>query len=156
MAIDIGPGAVDRVAARPAGYTFIDLANSSNGTGIINSVELYFDGTQADVTGVKVGIFYGSALSYTCRSSASIGTVTKGSKQTFSLLNLSVQTGDFLGVYATAGSIECATTGGSGIVYKLGDHLSDGAQTYELFADNVISIYGTGVTLVGPKIIYFI
>jgi hypothetical protein len=69
-AIDIGSAATTRAWAWPTNYTIIDASNPCNGNGTIDTVELYF---AYNATGVKVGIFYGSGTSYTCRSSVNIG-----------------------------------------------------------------------------------
>ena len=150
--IDIGPGATDRASAWLFNSrTSIDLANPANAAGHITSVELYC--VTADGANVKVGTFSGAGTDYTYRASATIGSVTKGSKQTFSGLEFDVESGDFLGAYGTAGYLEAATSGGSGVYYKSGDHMSaEGAQTYTAAANYVISIYGTGAT---PDYPYF-
>ncbi len=142
--IDIGPGALDRAGQINGELTYIDLANPANDTGTITSFELWFVNNATDV---KVGTFSGSGTSYTSRDYETIGSVTAGSKQTFSGLDIDVVTGDFAGFYFNAGDVESNNSGGSGVYKKLGDQFGQGAQTYELYADWVISIYGTGTTI---------
>lgn len=142
-AIDIGPGAVDRSNTGWAEYTVIDLANPANDTGSLDTFELWFNSTGS---GVKVGTFYGSSTDYTSRDVETIGDVTSGSKQTFTGKDCSVTSGDFVGVYAAGGNIEWVELGGSGIYQKYGDQFGAGLQTYELYADDAISIYGSGET----------
>jgi hypothetical protein len=138
--IDVGPGATDRAGSQGYGDTYIDIDNPANASGIINSVELWFD---TNASGVKVGVFYGSGTAYTCHGYVSIGSVTAGSKQTFAV-NLAVQSGDFLGVYFTGGDIDY---GGTGTIYiKAGDHTADGYNTGYASLGAPISIYATGIT----------
>lgn len=144
-AIDIGSAATDRNSAAGATYTYIPLANTANASGKITSVELWFN---TNATGVKVGTFSRSGAVFTPRSSASIGSVTAGSKQTFTGLNIDVVTGDYIGYYAASGGMDYSNSGGSGYYYKAGDQFGAGAQTYstngaELFD---FSLYGTGLT----------
>lgn len=140
MAIDIGSGATDRGTTQAAGYTFIDIANPSLGKGKITSIELWF---ATDASGVKVGTMYGSGTSWTPRDSEIIGSVTSGSKQTFTV-DLDVHVGDVIAVYWSSGTLEEDSSGGVAVYYKSGDQFSAGTQTYTYAGGFSISIYGTG------------
>lgn len=141
--IDVGSGAIDRVATTGGGTTLIDKNNAANVAGILDSIQLWF---AVNATGVKIGVFYlVSGTTYHCRSAASIGSVTAGSVQTFTGLNLAIQAGDFLGIYYVSGNLEVASSGGSGLLYKAGDYVTvDSEQSYTVAAGYLISIYGTG------------
>ncbi len=149
--IDIGPGATDRSSFLWGGYTFVDTNNSANDTGYISSFEVWFEAIHYSVdpnwaTGVKIGTFSGSGTTYTSRDVESIGTVAKGSKQTFTGLNCDVVTGDFIGCYFDATStIEWSDTGGTTVYYASGDQFGTGAQTYTENIGWGISLYGTGI-----------
>jgi len=86
-----------------------------------------------------------SGTTFSTRSNTTIGTVSPGSKQTFSGLSLSVATGDYIGFYVTLGSIERSSSGGSGYWYKHGDYIP---TTNTSFTDSgttrIVSLYGTG------------
>jgi hypothetical protein len=142
MAIDIGGGATNRASTiSVAGYTAIDLANPANASGVITSVELWFN---TNGSGVKIGTFYNTTgNNYRCRDVETIGDVTAGSKQTFEV-SLDVESGDFIGIYGTGGNIEADRSGGSGNFYKAGDQTDGGEALYELDAGYVMSLYGTG------------
>ncbi len=142
--IDIGPGATDRVTNYGAGYTAICADNPANDTGIISSFECY---ANTNILGAKVGTFSGSGTSYTSRDVETIGIIVAGSKQTFSGMNCDVVVGDFIGCYFASGTIEAATSGGGGIYEKTGDQFGAGAQTYSLDTGWVMSLYGSGVTI---------
>lgn len=145
--IDIGAGALDRSAQWGGVYTYIDLTNPANDTGTITSFEVWFWASGEDPTGVVVGTFYGSSTTWTNRDYETLGSVTKGSKQTFSGLNCSVSASDIDGFYATTGSLEGDATGGSGICWKVGSQFGTGLQTgYTPLANYQQSIYGTGTT----------
>lgn len=143
-AIDIGPGATDRSDDFAPNYTIIDKANSANDTGTIDTFEVWagitMDGTN------KVGTFHGSGTDYTNRDGETIGTVTSGAKRTFTGLDIDVSTGDFAGVYGSAGEVETDTSGGADAYYKSGDQFGAGQQTYALGSGYAISLYGTGET----------
>ncbi len=76
--IDVGPGAIDLASLITSTYTLIDLVNPSNGNGVLDTIEFWFDNSG---TGVKAGTFYGSSTSYTSRDYESIGSVTAGAKR---------------------------------------------------------------------------
>lgn len=143
-AIDIGPGATDRPSySTEDGYTWISLDNPANGTGTLDTIEIW---AETYIQGCKIGTYYGSGTSYTNRDCVTIGNVLTGSKQTFTGQSLSVQTGDYLGIYWTSGAIERDTSGYLGVYFLLGDQCGTGAQTYTLFPGDAHSIYATGTT----------
>ena len=144
MVIAIGPGAIDRTSTSVANYTCITFANPANGTGTLDTFEIWF---KATASGVKIGTLYGSDTSYTSRDSEIIGNVTAGSKQTFTGLNCDVTTGDYIGFYMAIGVMERSTTGG-GRGSKAGDQFGLGVQTYTL-ANGDYSLYGTGTEAAG-------
>lgn len=127
--------------------TYIDRTNIANYTGTINQVQIY---ANTDLSGVKVGTFTGSGVTWTINDYESIGDVTAGSVQTFNV-TLTVTANDAIGLYF-AGSIEADTSGGSGYVYYAGDGTGSGAKTYSVGdADGVLSLYGTGETAEGSS-----
>jgi len=138
--IDVGPGAVDRASTISGGNTIIDLANPANASGTLDSFEIW---ASSNLSSVKMGTFSGSGSSYDDRDYESIGSVTSGSKQTFTGKNCDVVTGDYLGSYHSSGNLRRATSGGSGIYYKAADTFGGGANNYSALANNVISIYAT-------------
>lgn len=145
MTIDIGPGAVDRTDDDIWSYTVVLLDNPANATGTITSIEVW---AQANITGLRVGIFYlVSGTTYKCRSSVTIGNVAAGAKRTFTAPDdfaaLDVVAGDFIGSYFSGGNIE-AEPAGDGQMYKKGEFIDPGDQAdYEAFI-NTESLYGTG------------
>jgi hypothetical protein len=144
-AIDVGSGAIKRANSDNfAGYTIIDRNNPANDSGILDTVELYFD---VNGTEVKVGTFSGSALSWDDRDYATIGAVTADSKQTFSGLSIDIVTDDLIGTYASVGRIDMTSNGGLGHINRSGDTFGGGANTYIVVdANSLISIYATGLT----------
>jgi hypothetical protein len=143
--IDVGAAATDRSFTVPQGYTLIAMENPANDDGTIDTVAIW---AGANMSNCKVGTFYGSGSSYTSRDSASLGTVTAGSKQTFSGLSIDVESGDYIGIYYSAGNIE-ADFSGSGVRYKAGDQFGQGAQTYGMWSNLTMSLYGSGETAGG-------
>ena len=145
-AITVGNDAIDRATySNIETSTYIDVNNAADGNGKITTIEIW---AYYDMTGVKVGLFSGSGTSYTNRNVASLGSITKGAKRTFSV-DLDVVAGDFLGIYVTEGYIE-RTSSGEGYYVKSGDQFGTGSQTYALFSDRTISLGGSGSTVSGP------
>jgi len=144
--IAVGAGATDRDYYLEYNITYTDTNNPANATGTLTSAEFWFYTT---ATGVKVGTFYGSSTSYTYRAGATIGSVTKGSKQTFTGLSFAVTIGDFIGFFSEAGALDGSLSGGGTAYYLSNDHcVAEGAQTYAIYSGiHGISIYATGATV---------
>ena len=147
MAIDVGAGAIDRATTLTgSAYTVIGLDNSANATGTIDTVEVWVE-TGYTITGFRAGLFFlVSGTTYQCRSStASLGDVVGGSKQTFTGLSLSVTTGDYIGYYGNIARVSQDTTGFAGILYVAGEYIDvNDSTSYATLADDAISLYGTG------------
>ena len=143
--IDVGPGAVDLTSLLTDSDTNIEKANPANLDGKITSVEIW---AVSDLDGCKVGIFYTiNGDTFKCRSAATIGHVTSGSKQTFSGLSLDVVAGDYIGIYYSSGQIEYQGTGGAGVWWKSGDHcVVDDELVFSFGSGDIIAIYGIGAT----------
>lgn len=149
MSIVIGPGATDRSTNVDGAYTFILLGVPANGVGNLTSIEIFaFVGYP--LVGCKVGTFYGTAPYFTCRDYATIGDVPAGSKQTFTEdsegapLAISVEVGDYIGIFFDTGYIESDASGGLGYYRESGDQMATGEQEYELVPTAILSLYGTG------------
>ena len=143
MVIDIGSAATDRGGAGGNNYTLLSLLNPANDSGVLTAIEIW---AVTDITGCKAGTFYGSGASWQCRSYATIGNVTSGSKQTFNGLNIAVQINDLLGVFFDTGSLEIDTTGGQAY-YLSGDKFSGGPYTFTDWGNKTLSLYGIGATI---------
>jgi hypothetical protein len=153
--IDIGAGATDRAATYSnAGYTLIDLNNTANETGTLDTFEIFAN--LSDLLNVKIGTFSGSGTTYNDRDYESIGTVTNGSKQTFTGKNCDVSTGDCLGIFwDTQGRIERDTSGYGGVCYVSGDKFGWISTSYSSYSDDAISIYATGATAAAGNPYYY-
>jgi len=143
MAIDVGSAATDRGSTLGGGYTALTLDNPANDTGTLVSMEIWC--SILNLSNVKAGTFSGTAPDFTPRDFETIGTVATGSKQVFSGLDCTVNTGDYIGFYCSAGSIDLDTSGGLGLYYLVGDQWGAGEQTYPLVGAYPISLYGTSV-----------
>ena len=151
QSIDLGSTASDRSTRQGANYTRITANNPANATGTLDTWELWFDAAVADGANVEVATFYiVSADHFSTRDSETIGTVTKGSKQTFSGLSTDVSTGDYSGYYCTAGYLEVTATGGltSWRSQTAVDNIPCTNTTFDAFApptyQQVWSLYATG------------
>jgi hypothetical protein len=148
--IYVGSSAIDRASWQVADRTMLDKHNPANGTGTLDTFEVYAVSGN-DVTGLKVGTFYGSGTSWTYRDHELIGNVTGGSKQTFTGKNCDVSSGDYLAWITSGGQIEQSINSPATeiAVYKIGyDAFSAGTHTLN---DNISlklawSVYATGTT----------
>ena len=147
--IDVGAGAIDRGSSDGAGATDIDLNNSANATGYLDTIEIRAATTMG---GTKAGTFSGAGTDWTNRDYETIGTVTAGAKRTFTGKDCDVTLGDFIGAYWTSGRIELDTSGFDSYAYKVGDQFGAGEQTYGVDAGISISLYGTGETPASPTV----
>ncbi len=138
--IDVGSEATDRSGSMVPAYTLIDKANPANADGIITSLDIW---ANTAMTGVRVGTFYFvSGTDYKCRASTIIGSVTQGSKQTFSGLSIAVKVGDFIGYYCATGNLEASGTGGTEVMGIVGEYIDAGDQaTYSSTGDQAFSLY---------------
>jgi len=143
--IDVGPGAIDGDTAGISidDYTFITTGNPANQTGSLDTFEIWLN--LKNGAGVKIGTFYGSGTSWTSRDYETIGSVTAGSKQTFSGLDCDVKTDDVLGAIFTSGKYE-ANDGGSNLYFVSGDKFGGGTTTYTYYGIFDLSLYATGTS----------
>jgi len=146
--IDVGSSAINRSGSFPSGFTLIDTANPANTSGILDKVEIW---AATNITGFKLATFVSAGGGdYTCRDSVSIGSITAGSKQTFTGFSLQVQSGDFIGCYFATGSLEQDTTGAVDIYYTdAGDFTAPSTTTNFPWVDtpaNAVSIFAYYVT----------
>lgn len=142
--IDVGCEARDRPSQATTTYTMVPTANPANDTGKITSVEIWMYSTGSNVE-VATFIHAGSNVLST-RDRETLGSVTAGSKQTFSGLDMDVQTGDYIGCHGTAGSIEY-TNNPSDLWSKSGDYIPCTSETFPFVTINrAISLYGIGAT----------
>jgi hypothetical protein len=149
--IDVGSSAIYRGSSQSANRTMLDKHNPADGTGTLDTFEVYAV-SGYNVTGLKVGTFYGSGTSWTYRDHELIGNVTAGSKQTFTGKNCDVSSGDYLAWIISGGYIEQSVNSPATeiAVYKLsydgfsaGTHtLNDNTSNYKL----AWSVYATGKT----------
>lgn len=153
--IDIGPGATERAGNLPANTkAFIMLGNPANASGTLDTFEIF--AVYDTMNGTKLGTFHGSGTDYTMRDYESIGNVNYGSKQTFTGKNCDVESGDFIGWFATYGWLSAATSGGSGVYWYAGDIFDGNSHTCTLWASNDGSVYATGeeVAVGNPYYLY--
>ena len=142
MAIDIGAEATDRATTFIYQRTIIGKDNPANASGTLKTIYIW---ANTQLSHCVVGTFYttnGNDLK--CRDSEAIGTVTAGSLQTFTGKSITVVTGDYIGMYYTAGRVESDASGFAGLWYIYGDYTTPDDETTYTFADgDAISLKGT-------------
>ena len=143
MGLNIGDTAINRADITASGYTFICRNNPANASGKITTIEIW---ANTNFSNCEVATFYVvSGNNFSTRGTHTIGSVTAGSKQTFSGLNIAVKAGDFIGIYFSAGALERDTGSGVEARYRSGDNIP---CTNALFTPDQIqhlSLYGIGI-----------
>jgi hypothetical protein len=146
MAVDIGSAAINRNYYASATYTYINLDNPANASGILDTIEVY--AYTGGATNVTVAVFYGSGTSYTGRGGTNLGTVAAGSKQTYSGLEICVEKDDYIGFWCATGSLKAASSGSSGVL-RVYLNKTGTTATYSTWdSDACLSLYGTGIETV--------
>ena len=145
-AVDIGSEAIERLpGGAEAGWTIVLKDNPANLSGKITSVELF---VSHSLEGAVIKTLYttnGNVLK--CRDSVAVGDVASGSKQTIPDLNLSVEAGDYIGIFFTAGLFHMSEEGYPGLwAFFDGEIDVDDEETFDFFDGFTISLKGVGVT----------
>jgi hypothetical protein len=137
-----GLAATNRASSKAAGNTHINYGDGDEGK--ITSLEVWFN---SNATGVYVGTaWYDSGNVWNVSGvSVSLGSVTAGSKQTFSGLNFSVSASHQLAIFFASGNIE-ADSGYAGARSVTAQNEVGGSQQYQFDADDYgMSLHGIGV-----------
>jgi len=153
----VGSAAIDRDGyASIYSLTYVDGNLAANADGSVDTVEIFlYDGTGAqDGVAVWAGTFSASGNVLTCRDSQNMGSVTMGSKQTKTGLDVDVITGDYIGTYDKHGGTGTrleATGSGFTRIWKFSGECIDASdsETFDAVDGGAISLYGTGETVVG-------
>lgn len=142
--IDIGSAAIDRANNWGFSMTNVTQDNPANDTGIIDTIELWAFSNLSDM---DVATFYMDGNDATTIDYEELGSVTSGSKQTFSSLDMDVNTGNYIGFKYSAGALE-VTFSGEKYWYITGDYIPCTDQTFSVSSSvrRTWSIYGTGTT----------
>jgi len=150
MPFYIGNEAIDRNNFLTYNYTYVDKNNPSVITGIITSIEIW---ANIAMTGCKVAIFVASGNSLSTRNIEAIGDVTVGYNK-FNV-NLNVVTGDYIGIYFTAGGIDCDIFTDIGETWYLQhDWIPCTDKIFFPTTNRIMSLYGIGdiLTLVTNEV----
>jgi len=141
--IAVGSAAINRPDNLQVFYTHFNVDNPSNATGVLDTVETWFD---VNGVAVVVGTFFlVSGTTYQVHDSESIGNVTAGAKGTITGLTIAVATNEFIGCYGTSGNIEKGYIDYLGVYYTSGEHIDPGdSAVYTLNDGETVSLYATG------------
>lgn len=129
--------------------TYIDGSCSCSWSGTITRVQIY---AFSNLSNCEVATFYKVGNNFSTRDTETIGSVTSGSIQTFTV-DLTVQAGDYIGCYFTAGGIYKSTSG-SPVWIATGDQIpctdvSFGASTGTI---SLIGFSDTSQLLIGCSV----
>ena len=140
---NIGAPAINRASTYPDSVTYLNFGGYAGYTGKIRSVDIW---ANTNMTGCKVGTFrYTDSGKYVCRDYNTIGNVTSGSAQTFTV-NIDVGFADRIGIYFATGDIEADTAGFGGLLIKNGDAFDSPEWTLDdFYGGDAASCYGACV-----------
>lgn len=141
--IDIGSPAVNGDGGIIGPRTVINRENPANAYGTITMVQIYC-GTS--LVGCKVATFEEISPNYfTTRATEYIGAVASGATRTFEV-TLDVRTGDFIGIYFSAGNIDVMlTTPVPGYWRVSNDYIPCTNQDFgDYKITRIVSLYGEG------------
>lgn len=142
--ITAGAGATDRSSIQTvSGITKLERTTGCSAAGTINTFEVFISSAGINVSNGYLGMFYlSSGSDYTCRDSENVGTIVKGSKQTFTGLNCDAQANDLVGLYSAAGGgIEADENSNQGWSYPGNGFTA--TRTY-ISASGPFSLYASG------------
>jgi len=147
-AITIGAEAIDRDLRTSVGHTSFNKGYPATVAGVITSAETF---SHVSATNFRVGIFrLVEGSNYTCvASTANLGAVISGSKQTLTGFSLPVAVGDMIGSYTTDGRVDVASSGGLGQYGWLSEKIDigDGGNVEFTNDGNAMSLKGLGATV---------
>jgi len=153
--ITIGNEATDRASQVGLTSTNVDANSPATGTGTITSIEVYAYDNWSGI--IQAATFYrkdpiGFPNKLTTRDVVDLGNISAGYNEytvdeSSNAISLNVVEGDFIGIYASTGSIDVTLTDTNvGRWYQTGDRIPCDDYTFIVQANRTLSIKGTGVT----------
>ena len=142
MGIDVGMPAINR-GTNAGGATIFNVGNPANSTGRISTVQIYLE---TNCTNVEIATFFEvSSGYYSTRDNVALGNQSAGYSS--HNVDLEVQVGDYIGMYASSGNYEYDSTGFNGVRSVFGDYIpcTNVAFVLDTNGDGAISCYGTGL-----------
>jgi len=144
ITIDMGSPAINRGSTTTdARRTYIAEENPADAAGIIDTIEIW---ANVNLVDCEVATFYESGGKWYTRGYETIGSVTAGSKQTFSELSIAVEIGDWIGITYSSGRVEMDTSG-VGYWYSTSDSIPCTGHIFSHTSNRTISLYGTGISV---------
>ena len=107
--INMGTPATARSLSTQQGHTYLNTTNPANADGIIDTIEVYF--VNSTPANVKIGTFFNTGNGWKMRDHAFFASISVGSKQTLTGLNIAVQAGDVLGIWWENGAAAISVDG---------------------------------------------
>ena len=147
MTITIGNAATDRSANVPIDYTRIDYINAADGSGTLDTIEIYLQAAATD--DIYIAIFEEvSANTFTSRDVVNVGPLAIGyheitTDKASNPISLAVETGDYIGIYCASGQIELDVSG-TGFYSLSGNWTSCEDEGFSFIASRQMSLSATG------------
>ena len=150
MTIDAGETAIDRATISTA-QTYIDGNNSANATGLIFEISIY---SNVALEGIEVASFIQwqpGVNDFTTRANVSLANQGGAGLTTYTaptdFIPFEIRSGDWIGIYFTAGEIDADTGGEAGYWFKNADCIPCTEETFVFSSPRRQSLYATGYQL---------
>ena len=136
--ITIGNAATNRGGIVGTGATYVDYNSPAGASGTVNVVQFFVYDTLYDAV---VAIYQDmTSNNFKVKDTETIGTVTGGGTNTFTGLDLSVESGEYIGLYFSAGYLD---TDDEGSTYSAVGSKTEVGTTYALsWSSDTISLFG--------------
>jgi len=153
MAIDVGGGLITIKSEVASGITYVVKNNPANANGIITSISI---SQKTTIEGVQVAIFIASGNDLTTRDIVSLpnrGYIGSATLTFDSIAGdfspLEIQTGDYIGVYFSSGTLNSDTGDQDGMWDKNGDYIPCADEPFGAsnYPDDSIYLSGAGYQL---------
>lgn len=135
--IEVGTPAIDRPSSFIAGWNYIVKENPATASGNLAHVAMWWE--TAPGTIFLATYYQNSPNHFTTRDWCQVDGVGAGYSEVD--VDLIIQAGDYLGVYAAAGTLS-RTTSGEGVWYTTQNDTNVTDKLFALWANNTASLYG--------------
>ena len=129
-------------------YTYLELSNVADGTGILDTVRLYGRSCPYG-SNAYFGTLYGTKPTYTGRDSVYLGWFYAG-VNTYTGLSVDVEENDVIGAFLSIGMGGCASIGNNAQYGSLAGNCLSGSNTFDLSEarkGRAFSLYASGETV---------
>lgn len=147
--ITVGMEVADKESSTSVGFTIVERNNPASGTGIITEIEMW---VKVELENCEIAVFSADGNNLTTHATESLGTVTVGEHSVSNtnpiVVSLPITEGQYIGFYASAGSIEAdRVTVADGWWADSGDKIPCTGEGFDEGANKTVMMGGIGATI---------